>query len=127
MAINTRDKENRKLDVDPRRDDDASPMSSYTRCMPSSQVKIRISNFFGKIFDFLGFHAVCAQYRVKIGVFLFECHSIFNFFLFQNTKMLTILWRNYLLTLKLSYIYQYFTKILRFLCALFPRKLTRLG
>ena len=45
-----------KLDVDPRRDDDASPMSSY-RCMSSSQVKIRISNFFGKI-HFLGFHVV---------------------------------------------------------------------
>ena len=29
-----------------------------------------------------------------------------------------------LLTLKLAYIYQYFTEILRFLCALSPRKLT---
>ena len=39
-----------KLDVDPQRDDDASPMSSY-RCMSLSQVKIRISNFF-QIFGF---------------------------------------------------------------------------
>ena len=47
----------RQLDVDPQRDDDASPMSSY-RCMSSSEVKIRISNFFGRILKFWGFHAV---------------------------------------------------------------------
>ena len=46
-----------ELDVDPQRDDDASPMSS-NRCMSSSQVKIRISNFFGKFFKFMGFHGV---------------------------------------------------------------------
>ena len=45
------------LDVDPQRDDDASPMSSY-RCMSSPQVKILISNFLGKFFKFFGFHAV---------------------------------------------------------------------
>ena len=46
-----------KLDVDPQRDDDASPMSSYM-CMSSSQVKIQISNFLGKFFKFLGFHGI---------------------------------------------------------------------
>ena len=58
-------------------------------------------------------------------------YRILMFFLFQsiyfdveNPKMKIILWRNYLLTLKLAYIYQYFTEILRFLCALSPRKLT---
>ena len=43
----------------------------------------------------------------------------------ENPKMKIILWRNYLLTLKLAYIYQYFTEMLLFLCALSPRKLHR--
>ena len=68
-----------------------------------------------------------------MGHFLrFEWLSNFNVFLFQsiyfdveNPKMKIILWRNYYsITLKLAYIYQYFTEILRFLCALSPRKLT---
>ena len=56
-------------------------------------------------------------------IFLFQSVQ----FDIENTKIITILWRNYLLTLKLAYIYQYFTKSLRFLCALSPRKLTRLS
>ena len=66
------------------------------------------------------------------GSFRFECLSNFNvslllqsiYFDVENPKMKIILWRNYLLTLKLAYIYPYFTDILRFLCALSPRKLT---
>ena len=50
---------NCKLDADPQRDDDASSLSSY-RFMSSSQVKIKISNLLGKIFKFLGFHAIVA-------------------------------------------------------------------
>ena len=41
-----------QLDVDPQREDDATPMSSY-RCMSSSQVKL-----FRTFLEFLGFHAV---------------------------------------------------------------------
>ena len=48
-------KKKKKKDVDPQRDDDASPMPSY-RCMSSSQLKIR--TFFGKCFKFLGFRVV---------------------------------------------------------------------
>ena len=57
------------------------------------------------------------------GHFGLSAYQILMFFLFQiiyfdveNPKMKIILWRNYLLTLKLAYIYQYFSEILRFLC-----------
>ena len=40
--------------------------------------------------------------------------------MWKTQKIKIIFWRNYLLTLKLAYIYQYFTEILRFLCALSP-------
>ena len=55
---------------------------------------------------------------MQIYMGLFRLSSIrFLFFYFfpsvlfdmENTIMITILWRNYLLTLKLAYIYQYFT------------------
>ena len=66
-----------------------------------------------------------------MGLFGLSAYRILMFFLFQsmyfdveNPKMMTILWRNYLLTLKLAYINQYLTEMLRFLCALSPRKLT---
>ena len=56
-----------KLDVDPQRDDDASPMSSY-RCMSSSQVKIRISNFFVEIFQIFEFPCCCIREDLSIDV-----------------------------------------------------------
>ena len=64
-------------------------------------------------------HFGLSAYRILMCFFitkyLFRC---------GKPKNEIILWRNYLLTLKLAYIYQYFTEILRFLCALSPRKLT---
>ena len=65
---------------------------------------------------------------------LVQCTGFFDlsatrFLKFFYSKMCNLMWKtqNYLLTLKLAYIYQNLTKILRFLCALSPRKLTRLG
>ena len=60
-------KTHKKLDVDPHRDDDASPMSSY-RCMSLSQVKIRISIFFGKFFNFFAFP--CCSSREDLSIYI---------------------------------------------------------